>query len=313
MATRGTGRASRVLVVRPANFSFNEETASTNWFQERDTGFDRAILAERARAEFDCLVDALRLAGIDVHSFDDLTEGKSPDAVFPNNWISFHEDGTVVLYPMMAPTRREEVRRDIVDALDSSGVFGARRILDLTSHAAEGRYLEGTGSLVLDRIHGVAYASISPRTDRSLVDLWCQETDYRPVVFAAADRSGAPVYHTNVVMSVGAGLAVACLESVVDARERRAVEYSLLDTGHEILALSLSQMHAFAGNVLELCSASGETVVFASECARQALDPAQVAAFERHARLVSVPLEVIETHGGGSVRCMMAEIAAIQA
>lgn len=309
--TSPAGQASRVLMVRPESFAFNEETAETNLFQRREASRDEPSVAQRARWEFEALTERLRLAGVEVFAFADLPERENPDAVFPNNWISFHEDGTIVLYPMMAPTRRTEVRSDIVESLAAAGVFRGRRLLDLTSHAGEGRFLEGTGSLVLDRVHRVAYASISPRTDPSLVELWCRELGYRPVVFESQDPPGAPVYHTNVVMSVGSGLAFVCLESIGDTGQRLAVEASLVETGHEILALSRDQMRGFAGNVLELRSTAGEALVFASERARQALDADQIKAIERHARLVAVPLDVIEIHGGGSVRCMMAEIASV--
>ena len=315
--------AGAVLMIRPAAFDYNPETALTNRMQRPADALVSSSAAaagaaavntqqERARAEFDGLVRALQSEGVTVCSVADTTEPPKPDAVFPNNWVSFHEDGTVVLYPMQAETRRRERRREIIDAVVSELGFKVSRLVDLTHHEAAGRFLEGTGSLVLDHIGRVAYASLSPRTDPVVLDEWAREMGYEPVVFAASDRTGVPFYHTNVLLCVGARVAVLGTEAVArDDRDR------LLDRlragGRELVELGHDELERFAGNMLELATwdeALGDSrVLVMSEAARRALRPdnfARVSACTDS--VLAVPVPTIERLGGGSVRCMLAEV-----
>ena len=297
---------SRVMLIRPARFGSNPETAATNAFQRSGSGDAERVLA-RARAELDALAAALRAHGVDALVVEDTHEPAKPDAVFPNNWVSFHADGTVVLYPLLAPSRRDEVRPELLRELETRGVRPPRRLVDLRADAG-GQFLEGTGSLVLDRAARVAYACLSARTSPALLARFCEELGYRPVAFSAVDARGTPIYHTNVMMAVGTRVAVACLEAIADARERATVERELAASGHELVPITLAQVDEFAGNVLELRSRSGEALLVLSARARRALRPDQLAVLERHARLVSADLATIEEHGGGSARCMLAEV-----
>jgi hypothetical protein len=309
-AARDSQTTSTVLMVRPARFQSNPETAATNAFQRGDpmevgdVG-DAGVLA-RARAEFDGLVAALREHGVEVLVVEDSSEPEKPDAVFPNNWITFHADGSVVLYPLLAPSRRHEVRPEILGELASRGSIGPRRVLDLRA-GAEG-FLEGTGSLVLDRVARVAYACRSPRTSPELLARFCAELGSTAHVFDATDARGLAIYHTNVMLSVGTRVAVACLESVRDRAQRVALARSLASGGRELVTLTLAQMEEFAGNLIELRGGDGEALVVRSARARRALRADQVATLERHGRLVSAELATIEHHGGGSARCMIAEV-----
>ncbi|MDH4108797.1 MAG: arginine deiminase-related protein [Gammaproteobacteria bacterium] len=294
-------------MIRPVRFHSNPLTAASNRFQGRTAASPAEQQAEALR-EFDGLVQALTAAGVRVVQFEDTPEPHTPDSVFPNNWVSFHADGTVVLYPMEAENRRTERRRDIVDALAAEHGFDVRRIVDLSEHEARGHYLEGTGSLVLDRSHRVAYACLSSRTHLDVLGDWSQRLGYDVVAFDAVDRNGVPIYHTNVLMSVGEKIAVICAEAIPRKDQRDAVLARLGQTGHEIVSLSFGQMEAFAGNMLELRSERGERVLAMSEQARRSLTPGQLALIERYDRIVSAPIDNIESSAGGSVRCMLAEI-----
>jgi hypothetical protein len=294
--------ASAVLMVRPACFGFNPQTAESNVFQHPQDGSHAAALAE-----FDAVAAALRAAGIAVLIAEDTAAPRKPDAVFPNNWVSFHRDGTIALYPMLAANRRMERRQEILEFVVRNGGFRAARILDFTHHEREGRYLEGTGSLVLDRMHRVAYACCSPRTDLSALGDFAQQLDYEVVSFDALDEMGRPVYHTNVLMAVGSGFAVVCEECMPNAVHRAAVLAKLRGTGHEIVAITRGQMRQFAGNVLELAAPGGPLVVL-SRTALGSLSRPQILSLEAHAALLPVALPHIETVGGGGVRCMLAEI-----
>jgi len=228
--------------------------------------------------------------------------------VFPNNWVSFHADGSVVLYPMLAPNRRAERRTDVLEALSASHGFRIARVLDLTAHEGRGKFLEGTGSLVLDRVHRVAYACISPRTDLDVLGDFAQQLDYDLVAFEAVDAAGAAIYHTNVLMCIGTRFAAVC-SACIREDERAAVIDALRTTGHSIVDLSMEQLAAFAGNMLELRSARSGRVVAMSARARDSLSPQQRELIEQHAGpIVAAPIPTIETLGGGSVRCMLAEI-----
>src|SRR3984885_4719844 len=266
--------ARAVLMVRPASFGFNRQTAASNAFQRLPAESEAAEAQELALAEFDVLAKALQRAGVDVLIVPDTPQPAKPDALFPNNWVSFHFDGTVALYPMLAPNRRCERREEILDRVVREGGFRIVRTVDLTHRETEGKFLEGTGSVVLDRAHRVAYASLSPRTDLDVLGEFAQLLDYELVTFEARDAAAQPVYHTNVVMAVGAGFAVLCGEAISQAQHREAVLNRLRATGHDIVDVSLRQMQEFAGNLLELEPAGGPVVAL-STTAWRSLEAAQ--------------------------------------
>lgn len=296
-----------VLMIRPAAFRSNPETAASNAFQDPDA-MPASQAADEALAEFDAAVQVLRQAGVEVCVVDDTEQPSKPDAVFPNNWLTTHADGTVVLYPMMAPSRRTEVRRDVVDQLGSKFGFTVRRVLDLSARADDGRYLEGTGSMVLDRRACVAYACRSPRTDEPVLHEFCTAMGFRPFLFDAVDADGVPVYHTNVLMWIGGDIAAACLDALPDCDERASLGASLQQGGRALIELDLSQMSAFAGNALELRDAEGRAVIAMSETAHAAMTPSQLEKLHAHAKIVTVAVPSIERNAGGSIRCMLAEI-----
>jgi hypothetical protein len=300
--------ADAVLMVRPVAFHGNPETAASNAFQQPPAAADPAAEQAAAALEFEGLVGRLRDAGVEVIVVADTASPPTPDSIFPNNWVSFHADGTVVLYPMMAPSRRAERRRDILELLSRTHGFRVERVLDLSGHEAAGRFLEGTGSMVLDRVHRIAYECLSPRTDLEVLAEAARLLDYEPLAFAATDADGVPIYHTNVLMSVGADFAVLCEEAIRDAGQRAAVRRRLEETGHEVIPIRFDQLNCFAGNVLELASRSGERLLAMSARALDALDGGQRTALEARCRLVAAPIATIEAGGGGSVRCMLAEI-----
>lgn len=304
--------AADVLMIRPVAFIGNPQTQPSNAFQQIDAGqvdaANDAAAQTAALNEFDGLARALEKAGVTVHVFDDTPEPHTPDSIFPNNWVSFHADGTVVLYPMLAENRRLERRLDLLEALSAKHGFHAARVIDLTRHEHTGRYLEGTGSLVLDRIHRVAYACVSPRTDLDVLGDFAQQLDYDIVAFEARDAGGAAIYHTNVLMSVGERFAAVCL-SAIREDERDGVLNQLRGTGRAVIDLSMQQMNAFAGNMLELGSSLTGSVVAMSQSAYDALTAEQRATLESSAGpIVVAAIPTIEKLGGGSVRCMLAEL-----
>ena len=298
--------ATAVLMIRPANFGANKETAASNVFQKTEAMGPE--VQPRALAEFDALAAALDKAGVTVEVFQDRDTPVTPDAVFPNNWVSFHSDGSAWLYPMLAPNRRWERRPDILDELKSNRGYKLDRVEDLSFAELDGRYLEGTGSLVLDRPRRTAYACLSPRTDARLVEQWAERSGYAVEAFRACDTRGQPIYHTNIMLCIGNGFAVVCLDSIVDPKERERVTHRLSQFGREVVAISPYQMEAFAGNMLELKARDGTALLAMSTRAERALQPAQRQALERHARIVASPIDTIEDCGGGGVRCMLAEI-----
>lgn len=299
--------ASAALVVRPACFGWNAETQASNRFQ-REAADLVAVAQERALAEFDGLVAGLRAAGVEVFVGEDDVHARCPDAVFPNNWVTLHADGTVVLYPMLAPCRRRERRLDLVAMLAERGGFRVERLLDLTHHEATGQYLEGTGSLVFDHVNRVAYAALSPRTHLAPLQELCTELGYEPCVFAAADPAGAAIYHTNVMLAVGSSFAVVAAECIEAAR-RDDVLQRLRASGRDVLEIDAGAMAAFAGNVLELRSGTGGRVLALSQSAATAFGAQGLARLRRSVdRVVAAPVPTIETLGGGSVRCMLAEV-----
>ena len=298
---------SAVMMIRPVRFESNPLTAASNRFQVKSDA-DPVDQQAAAAREFDALVSALRGAGIEVIVIDDTHEPHTPDAIFPNNWISMHADGRVVLYPMEAENRRTERRMDIVEYLGNEGGRQVAELVDLSAHEHSGHYLEGTGSMVLDRVNRVAYACASTRTHLDPLGDFAQRMDYDVVAFEAVDSGGVPIYHTNVLMNVGEKVAVICGEAIPREDQRKAVLARLRETGHEVVLLSYAQLDAFAGNMLELRNKDGERVLAMSQQAYDSLDKEQRAVLAANGRVISVAIDNIESSAGGSVRCMLAEI-----
>jgi len=294
-------------MVRPASFGFNPQTAGSNAFQQRPHTPTHLEAQGLALEEFDGLANALQRAGVEVLIAPDTSQPAKPDAIFPNNWVTFHFDGTVTLYPMLAPNRRWERREDILEQVVREGRFHVSRTVDLSHREAEGKFLEGTGSLVLDRVHRVAYASLSPRTDLDVLGEFAQLLDYELVTFEGRDGAGQPVYHTNVIMAVGTRFAVVCGEAIAHPLHREAVFNKLQTAGHDVIDISLRQMQEFAGNLLELESAGGRVIAL-STTGWRSLGSAQRQILESHAEPVPVSIPTIERIGGGGVRCMLAEL-----
>jgi hypothetical protein len=302
----GAQVARHVLLVRPRGFGPNQQTRTTNRFQSAVAG--GPALAAAAQAEFAALAGALDAAGVGVTVAEDTDDPVKPDAVFPNNWASFHGDGSVILYPLAVPNRRPERRRDVLDLITARG-FDVRRIIDLAGLEQDGVFLEGTGSLVLDRPGRVAYAALSARTSREALPLFARATGYEVVAFEATDAGGVPVYHTNVVLSLGERFAVVCSEAIRDERGRQDLLARLAGGGRRLIEITLPQVQCFAGNVLELGRADGGRVLALSQSAADALTVAQHRALRDCTdEVVAVPVPQIERAGGGSVRCMIAEI-----
>ncbi len=294
-------------MVRPASFGFNPETAPTVLFQREITDANRREIERRARIEFDILAGRLKGAGVHVIVAEDKEELHTPDAVFPNNWVSFHHDGTVVLYPMFAPSRRPERRRDIIEGLEIGG-YRVSRVIDLTHYEDKGQFLEGTGSVVFDHIDHLAYANISPRTSPDVLGDLCGTLGYEPVTFRALRGNGDAIFHTDVTMSVGDSFAVFCPDSIPEPIDRKRVFDSLKSSGREIVIIDLNQLEHFAGNVLQLQTQQGAGVLAISTAACLALRKDQRDAIEKYAQIVESPLPVFEGIGGGSARCMMADV-----
>jgi hypothetical protein len=292
-------------MVRPTQFGSNAETAGSNFFQR--SAADGGDAARRAQDEFDALALALADAGVRVHQFAGQRAAALPDEVFPNNWLSLHADGTAVLYPMLAPSRRRERRRDILDALVDSCGYRIDRIVDLTTLEARGEYLEGTGSVVLDRARRIAYACRSPRTHVKALAELARALGYEVVPFSAVDAAGQAIYHTNVVLSLGTRFAALCTAAIADSAERRDVVARLDASGHEVIDLSRAELESFAGNVLELAGSAGPVIALSAAALKSLAAPTR-RAFERHGRLVTADVATIERLGGGSVRCMLAEV-----
>jgi hypothetical protein len=297
-----------VLMIRPVGFRSNPQTAATNAFQIEPGVVDPAVAQQAAATQFQGLVDVLRGAGVNVIVETDTPESLTPDAIFPNNWLSTHASGVAVVYPMMAENRRLERRLDVVERLSSEHGFHLREVIDLSHWEREGRFLEGTGSVVLDRVNRIGYACLSPRTHLEVLSEFGQRLGYELVAFEACDADGIPIYHTNVMMSVGEGFAVLCDAAIGTEAQRRAILRRLERTGHEIVTLSHRQMADFAGNVLELRATDGSPVLAMSARAERALEPGQQERLRHHARIVSAAIDDIEKNAGGSVRCMLAEI-----
>jgi hypothetical protein len=297
-------------MVRPSVFRSNEETAASNHFQHHRDGSDAEVL-ERALQEFDAFVELLQSHGVDVWVVQADADADVPDALFPNNWISFHDDGRVALYPMQAENRRRERREDVVMDLEHVRGFEIAEVLDFTEFEEHGRFLEGTGSLVLDRTHRKAYAALSPRTDRLALERFCEAFDFEGIAFHALQPTPAgrlPIYHTNVMMGIGTDFVAVCLDCVDDPEERELLRESLAEDGREIIALTEEQIASFAGNLLEIENGAGQALIVLSRRGFASLRSDQIEALQRHGTLVTPDLTTIETHGGGSARCMLAEI-----
>ncbi len=297
-----------ILMVRPTNFGFNPLTAASNTFQQQVYDQSPDQIRSLAQMEFDSFVEKLASADVDVIVVEDLPDPITPDAVFPNNWISFHQDGTVILYPIMAQNRRQERREDILMMLQERYNFEISRILDLSIYEQSDRFLEGTGSMVLDYIHKKVYANLSIRTDESILDRFCMDMGYQKVIFPAVDEDGMEIYHTNVVMCIGSGYVVACLESVIDEADRINLMHSFETTDHEIIDISYHQLSCFAGNMMEVRDKHSDPVLIMSEKAYKSLGKAQVKRLKKRAQILYAPLDTIEKYGGGSARCMIAGV-----
>jgi len=297
---------NNILMVRPANFGFNEETAENNSFQKRDTRLTASTIKEKAIEEFDQFVAVLREKGINVHVVEDSESPVKPDAVFPNNWVTFHQNGTIITYPMFAKARRLERREDILTDLQST--FDIKKEQHLEFFESKEKFLEGTGSMILDRINRIVYACLSPRTDLSLLEEFCIMTDYDKVSFHAVDAENKDIYHTNVMMALGETFVVICLDTVKDEKEKEILLNSFAKTNKEIITISFEQVLAFAGNMLQVRNKEGETFLVMSEQAFRSLSEDQVEKISKHTQILYSPIDTIETYGGGSARCMMAEI-----
>ena len=301
---------SSVFMVRPNSFRKNEETATNNHYQRDISQASPEEIIERAQEEFDGLAAQLTAAGIEVVLFDEAEPHKTPDALFPNNWISTHADGTVALYPMFAPNRRTERREDVPLVLEHQFGFDVRQIIDFTEFESHNKFLEGTGSIVLDRINRKAYAALSDRTDARALEHFCDQLNFEPVTFEAfqtVDNQRLPIYHTNVMMSIGSGYAVVCLNCIDSDEERKRVVDAIAQDGLELIDISEEQVNQFAGNMLEVTGNEGPVLVM-SASAYQSLAPGQIEKLQQHTTLLHAPLPTIETCGGGSARCMIAEI-----
>ncbi len=298
-------------MIRPVAFRMNEQTAVNNYYQKVLDGLSPETVNAKAQEEFDTFVNKLRMVGIDVTVVDDTLEPSTPDSIFPNNWISFHENGDVVLYPMFAENRRLERREDILDVLESKGFDVNEEIMDYSSAEEDGFYLEGTGSIVLDRENGKAYCALSPRADEELFIEFCEDFDMSPIIFEAFQTVNGErklIYHTNVMMCIADTFAVICADCIDDKKERKMVLDSLKSDGKEIILITEDQMNNFAGNMLELVGTDERRYLIMSNSAHKSLTKKQIAQLEEHITILSSSLDTIEACGGGSARCMMAEI-----
>ncbi|HBR12985.1 MAG TPA: amidinotransferase [Chryseobacterium sp.] len=294
-----------VLMIEPVAFGYNEQTAVNNYFQVQQEG----NVQEKALREFNSFVEKLRSKGITVITIKDTISPKTPDSIFPNNWVSFHRDGKVVLYPMFAENRRLERRQDILEQIKSQ--FKVEEIIDFSASERDNRFLEGTGSMIFDHDNKIAYGSVSLRLDEDLFRKFCAEFGFRPVVFHSYQTAGEerlPIYHTNVMMCVADKFVVICLDCIDDELEREKVIETIKNSGKELIEISEEQMHNFAGNMLQVHNNLGEKFLVMSQSAYRSLKPEQVAAIEKYCEIIYSDLETIETNGGGSARCMLAEV-----
>jgi len=297
-----------ILMIRPINFGYNEETAQDNYYQIKDSIIKNSN--ESAQSEFDNMVKNLRQNGISVHVFQDDENDYTPDSIFPNNWVSFHENGDVGLYPMYAKNRRLERRPEVLEFLESEG-FAISNIVDYSSAESKKIFLEGTGSMILDREHRVAYCSISNRSNEDLFIEFCEDFEFTPVIFNSFQSVGdqrLPIYHTNVMMCVATDYVIICLDSIDDKMQRENVSKFIIESGKKLIEISEKQVESFAGNMLELVNGNGDSVLVMSKSAEDSLNKNQIKTIIKYSRIISCDINTIEVCGGGSARCMMAEI-----
>ncbi len=299
-----------ILMIRPVAFRMNEQTAVNNYYQKVLDGLSTETVNAKAQEEFDAFVNKLRMVGVDVIVVEDTKTPDTPDSIFPNNWISFHENGDVALYPMFAENRRHERREDVLDILEDQG-FVINNIMDYTSAEEDGCFLEGTGSILLDRQNDKAYCALSPRADEELFIEFCEDFEYTPVIFEAFQTVNGErklIYHTNVMMCLGETFAVICADCIDDKKERKMVLDSLRGDEKEVILITEDQVNNFAGNMLEVKGSDDRRYLVMSKSAHQSLTKKQIAQLEEHVTILSSSLDTIEACGGGSARCMMAEI-----
>jgi len=299
-----------ILMIRPVNFRMNEQTAVNNYYQKVLENVLPDTVQAKAESEFDAFVEKLRAVGINVIVAEDTLVSDTPDSIFPNNWISFHENGDVVLYPMFAKNRRLERREDILDLVEKEG-FIINNVVDYTKAEDENLFLEGTGSLLLDRENRKVYCALSPRADEDLLIEFCEDFEFTPIVFTAyqtVNEERLPIYHTNVVMCLAENFAVICLDSIDDKSERKNVIKQLKQDGKQVISISEDQVNCFAGNMLQVRNKDGKKIMIMSNAAHQSLTKQQITAIEKHCNIVSSSLDTVEACGGGSARCMMAEV-----
>lgn len=294
---------SKILMVRPYRFAFNEETARSNYFQHAT---EPGSVAGDALEEFDAFVNQLRGKDVEVMVVQDTPDPQTPDSIFPNNWFSSHLCGLLVLYPMFAENRRQERKPDVLKLLTRK--INHQKMVDLSHWEKDGEFLEGTGSMVLDRDKRIAYCCRSLRSSEKVLADFCSRLNYEAVAFDANDKNGNPIYHTNVMMTIGSQIAVVCLESITDGEERRKVASKLTSSGKIIVDITLEQVSRFAGNMLEIKNRNAQPIMVMSASARNALTPAQETIISTYNTILSAPLSTIEANGGGSARCMIAEI-----
>lgn len=294
-----------VVMVRPKHFGFNPQTAETNSFQEDAAGSSGAI-HEKALQEFDNMVDLLRSNDIEVVVVEDSTDPVKPDAIFPNNWISFHHDGTIVRYPMLAENRRPERENAVIQSVER--LYSTGDCTDLTAYENQGKFLEGMGSIVFDYVNRIAYASRSPRTDETVLNELTARLGFKSIVFDAIDEQGQPIYHTNVLMCIGTKFVILCLDAIKNEDDQERLLGSFSETHHKVIAISFAQIKQFAGNMMEVVSKSGEPFVLMSQRAYHSLLPGQLDALSKFAEPLPVNVPTIEDYGGGSVRCMVAAV-----
>lgn len=299
-----------IVMVRPASFRMNEQTAVNNYYQQELSGMLPASINAKAQEEFDTFVEKLQAVGVTVVVVEDIKEPNTPDALFPNNWISFHENGDVAIYPMFAENRRLERREDVLEILEEKD-FVIENVVDYSEAEEEEIFLEGTGSMILDRRNRKAYCALSPRADEELFIEFCEDFEYTPVIFTAnqtVERRREAIYHTNVMMCIAETFAVICLDSIDDKKEKKNVLKHLKSDGKDVIAISEQQVIQFAGNMLQVKGINDEHYLVMSSSAFNSLIPNQVQAIEKHCKILHSSLETIETCGGGSARCMMAEV-----
>ncbi|MEM7297810.1 MAG: arginine deiminase-related protein [Bacteroidota bacterium] len=300
---------NHIMMIRPVAFHMNEQTAVNNYYQQKDEGSSEDQTQAEAESQFDGFVEKLRAEGVTVTVFQDTKDPATPDSIFPNNWISFHEDGIIRLYPMYAENRRVERREDIINSLKDS--FEVADVLSFTNWESKSAYLEGTGSLLLDRQNKIAYAAISERTMPEVLEDFCEKTGYTKVAFKANQTvkgERLPIYHTNVMMCLGEQFGLVCLDSIDDESERQNLIDSLEKTGKEIIDISESQKEEFAGNMLQVVGKDEQRLVVMSSAAFHSLSEDQIQRLEAHGKILHSDIHTIEKLGGGSARCMMAEV-----